>query len=243
VNEPELIYGKRAVEEALNSGRPIEKLLLEKGVPDQRQWVQTAQKLHIPYQLLPPAAFDRIFRGRRHQGVGLFYSPVEYKPLTEVVNKLFEDGHNPVLLLLDGVTDVGNFGAIARSAEAMGVHALVLQTYNSVRVNADAVQASAGALLHLQLCRVPQLVRTIENLQLFGMKVVGITEQTQFLLDEVDMTGPTCLVMGDEGRGISEDVRQVLDAEGRIPLSGQVSSLNVSVATGVALYELTRQRL
>jgi 23S rRNA (guanosine2251-2'-O)-methyltransferase len=178
----------------------------------------------------------------RHQGCVAFVSPIQYHKLEDVVLGLFERGESPLLLFPAGVTDIRNFGSIARTAECMGVHAILMPTTHSARVNADALKTSAGALFHLPVCRVPGYGPALDYLKHSGFQIIGCYEKGEFPLRQLSFTTPTCLIIGGEAEGIPEAVLAKCDATCRIPMQGQVGSLNVAVATGMLLYEAQRQR-
>jgi 23S rRNA (guanosine2251-2'-O)-methyltransferase len=174
-----------------------------------------------------------------------FLSAITYAPLDNIVTGIFESGQTPLLLILDRITDVRNFGAIARNAECLGVHAIVIPSRGSAQVNGDALKTSAGALNLVPVCREPNLKDTIRYLQDSGIQIVACTEKAEQGVQEgkVDFTGPTAILMGSEEDGISPEYLKKADAQVKIPLVGQIGSLNVSVATGIVLYEAMRQRL
>jgi 23S rRNA (guanosine2251-2'-O)-methyltransferase len=229
--------------EAIEVGHDIDKVLIQQGLKgdllnEARQLIQLHQ---IPYQLVPIEKLNNISR-KNHQGVIAFVSPVTFGNLENLVASIFESGQVHQLLLLDGVTDVRNFGAICRSAECMGVHAVIIPEKGSAQINEEAIKASAGALYNIPICRVKSVNNTVQYLQQSGIRVVACSEKTRSEVYEVDMTSPTCIVMGSEETGISADVLRKADFIARIPMTGKTSSLNVSVASGIIMYEMQRQR-
>jgi len=240
----ERIYGVHPVLEALEAGRSIEKIYVRQGKEHAR--IQDIRRIArdklIPLQSIPDMKLDRMARGGNHQGVVAQIAPVAYVGLEETLIALQEVTETPLLLLLDGVTDVRNFGAIARTAEGMGVHAMILPIHGSAALNMDAVRTSAGALHHIPLCRIDHPADAVMMLDAYGIRTVGITEKTEDELFSVDLTGPICLVMGAEDKGISKQVMKRASALGRIPMKGKITSYNVSVAAGMALMEAHRQR-
>lgn len=238
------IFGLRAVIEAIREGKTIDKLFIKKDLQGDlaSELFSLMRAKHIVGQRVPVEKLNRITR-RNHQGVIAIMSAVEYHNLGQTVTAAFEDGVLPFFVVLDGITDVRNFGAIARTAECCGVTALVVPERGSVSVGGDAVKTSAGALLSLPVCRERGLVNTIKFLKDSGIRTVAVTEKADFNYTAGDYTGPVALVMGAEDTGISEDVLRLCDARVSIPMFGHIGSLNVSVAAGVAMYEVVRQRL
>lgn len=239
------IFGIRAVIEAILAGKDIDKILVRKdlsGELSDELFQMLKGRADIFVQRVPLERINRITR-KNHQGVVAFLSPVAYHKLDHLVPDLFEHGRNPLLVLLDGITDVRNFGAIARTCECAGVDALVIPERNSVSVNADAVKTSAGALLHLPVARVGSLHQAIRYLKDCGYTIVGSTEKSDKNYTEFDYTVPTAIVMGAEDTGISMENLRLCDHLAAIPMSGKVNSLNVSVAAGIMIYEVVRQRI
>ena len=191
---------------------------------------------------MPVEKINRITR-KNHQGVVACLSAVTYYNVEEVVPVLYEEGINPFLIVLDGITDVRNFGAIARTCDCAGVNAIVIPERNSVSVNADAIKTSAGALNYVPVCREKNLVNVVKFLKTSGYKVVGASEKSSVNYTKVDYTGPVALILGAEDKGISNDLLKLCDDFVSIPEFGNINSLNVSVAGGVMMYEVVRQRL
>lgn len=197
---------------------------------------------HIVAQRVPAERLNRITR-KNHQGVIAILSAVEYHNLGNLVTSLFDEGILPFIVLLDGITDVRNFGAIARTAECCGANAIVIPERGSVGVGADAVKTSAGALLSLPVCREHSLRAAVEFLQQSGFSVVAVSEKASENYTAADYTVPTALVLGAEDTGISPEVMRLCQQRVAIPMFGTIGSLNVSVAAGVLMYEVVRQRL
>lgn len=238
------IYGIHAVLEALDAGKEINKLIVAKGLKSEQadSVIQQARKLQIPVQFVPRES--SVFpRQRNHQGVMALLSPIEYQQLDQVIPNLFAEGKNPFILLLDHITDVRNFGAIARSAYCAGVHAIVIPALGAAPVNEDAIKTSAGALLKIPVCRERNYKTTLELLNQSGIATIACTEKANKDLPFVDLTGPVAIIMGNEETGISNDVLRRCSAMAKIPLLAGVGSLNVSVAAGIAVYETVRQRM
>lgn len=238
------IFGIRAVIEAIESGKEIDKLLIRKDLNGELagELVRVLRDRHIVAQRVPVERLNRITR-RNHQGVIAFVSAVAYHSLGQLVPSLYDDGILPLVIVLDGITDVRNFGAIARTAECSGVNAIVIPERGSASVNADAVKTSAGALLHLPVCRERSLVSAIRYLKDSGFSIIASSEKADINYTSADFTGPTAIVMGAEDVGISPEVLKLCDTMVSIPMFGHIGSLNVSVAAGVMLYEAVRQRM
>ena len=235
-----LVFGVQSVLETLRSEKDIDKVMVQREF-SHAEVEKLAKERDVPVQRVPVEKLNQI-TGKNHQGVIAFVSAVNYAQLSNVVASTFETGAVPVVLMLDRVTDVRNFGAIARTAECMGVHALVVPARGGAAINSDAMKTSSGALNFIPVCREPDLVRAIEELKLSGFQVVAVSEKGTGFPHTVDFQVPTVLIMGSEEDGISEGLFDRSDAVVRIPMVGQVASLNVSVAAGMLLYELVRQR-
>jgi len=237
------IFGIHAVIEALTSGKKIERVILKKGMEGVN--IDTITKLchsqHIPVQYVPIEKLDRTVSGR-HQGVIAIVGQLEYVPLEEAIEAAVAANPHPIVLLLDGVTDVRNFGAIARTAECAGVSLIVLPAKGGAAVNADAVKSSSGALLRIPVTRVPNLRMAIYYLKERGFTVVAATEKEGNSIYDTNMRGATAVVLGAEDTGISTSVLALCDFKTSIPMHGNISSLNVSAAAAVVLFEAVRQR-
>jgi 23S rRNA (guanosine2251-2'-O)-methyltransferase len=243
LEEKEFIYGLRPVIEALEAGKEIDKILIQNGLrsemlPSLRQLL--AEK-SIPYQYVPLEKLNRVSR-KNHQGVIAFISQVVYSDIENIVPFVFEKGETPLILLLDRITDVRNFGAVARSAECAGVHAIVIPLFNSVRVSADAVRSSAGALNRIPVCRVKSMIACIEYLRASGLQIIACTEKAEMLYHTCNLSAPAAIVMGSEEDGISEPILKIADQKISIPMQGRIASLNISVAAGIVLFEAVKQR-
>lgn len=238
------IFGLHPVIEAIESGRTIDKLLIKKDLNGElaTRLTKLAREHRIPTQRVPAQRLDRVTR-KNHQGVIAYVAAIDYCDLRTIVPTFFEDGILPFVLVLDGITDVRNFGAIARTAECCGVNAIVIPARGSVNVGADAVKTSAGALLHIPVCRVDNLPDTVAYLRESGLLVVCATEKASENYTLADYTTPVALVMGAEDVGISPEILRQADTRAAIPMFGRIGSLNVGVAAGVMMYEVVRQRL
>ncbi len=239
----EFIFGMHPVLEAIDSGKEMEKVLLQQDLKGpQIPKLREQMKLHgIPYQYVPKEKLNRITM-KNHQGIIAFPSPITYQNLEQLLPVLYEEGEEPFILVLDRITDVGNFGAIARSAECAGVHAIVVPSRGSAMISAHAVKASAGALYKIPVCREDNLKDSIDFLHNSGLKVIASTEKAEDYCDQANLSGPCALIMGSEEDGISPEYLKRSDVLVKIPMFGEIGSLNVSVATGIILYEVQRQR-
>jgi 23S rRNA (guanosine2251-2'-O)-methyltransferase len=239
----DILFGLRPVQEAIEAGRNIEKVLLRKGSQGDQFHVllNLIRDSGIPYQFVPVEKLNRVTR-KNHQGVIAFTALVTYQPLEEVIAQVFESGRDPLVVVLDGITDVRNMGAIARSAEGAGADAIIVPEKGSAQINPDAMKTSAGALSVIPVCRTPDLVKAVKYLKNSGLIITGATEKTDMLFYEGNFKGPVALVMGAEDMGISNEILNLCDQEIRIPMLGKISSLNVSAAASVILYEAVRQR-
>ena len=239
----EMIFGVRAVLEALDAGKEIDKILIKKDIQSElsRELFAALKGRTIPVQRVPVEKLNRITR-KNHQGVIAFVSAVEYANVETVVPTIFEEGKNPLLVLLDGITDVRNFGSIARTCDCAGVDAVIIPMHGSVTVNADAVKTSAGALHTLPVCREKNITETLKYLKASGLRIVCATERGTMNYTSSDLTAPVCIVMGAEDTGIPAEHLALCDDWVSIPQYGRIESLNVSVATAVILYEAVRQR-
>lgn len=239
----EMIFGARAVIEAIQAGKEIDKVLIKKDIQSDlsKELLAALKETFIPVQRVPVERINRITK-KNHQGVIAFISPITYQRTEDIVPFLFEQGKNPLLIMLDGLTDVRNFGAIARTCECAGVDAIIIPNKNSVSVNADAIKTSAGALHTLPVCREANLRNTIKFLKDSGFKIIAATEKGDYDYTKADYEGPTCIIMGAEDTGVSYDNLALCDEWVKIPMLGTIESLNVSVAAGVLIYEAIKQR-
>ena len=244
IDKSQYIYGIHAVLEAIEAGNDIDKILLSKTLNDEttREISDKARQLRVPVQRVPVQKIDRITR-RNHQGVLAMMAAVTYYQVENLVPQMFDEGENPFIVVLDGVTDVRNFGAVARTCECAGVSAIVIPDRESVSVNADAVKTSAGALNYLPVCRERNLVNAVKFLRDSGFKIVGTSDKNSSPYTQADYTGPVAIVLGAEDKGISPEMMKLCDTQVFIPEFGHINSLNVSVAGGIMIYEVVRQRL
>ena len=238
-----LIFGIRPVVEAIEAGREIEKLYIRKGAEGQlmTELRDLCLRHRVRVQEVPVEKLNRLVRGN-HQGVVAQIAAIAYVQLDDILERVPDD-ETPLVVVFDGVTDVRNFGAIARSAECAGAHGLIAPLKNSAPVNAEAIRASAGALTTIPVCRVGSIRNTLKTLQAEGFQVVAATEKSRKLLYDADLRRPTALVMGAEETGISKEVLKLCDERLAIPLIVRIESLNVSAAAAVMLFEVVRQRI
>ena len=238
-----MIYGIRPVLEALDAGREIERIFIHRGSggPGMSELRAALKERKIVYQEVPVEKLNRFTR-KNHQDVVCFISPISYQRLDHVVPAAFEAGRVPLIILLDRITDVRNFGAIARTAECAGADAVVIPMRGAAQVNADAVKTSAGALNNIAVCRVPKLETALSYLRDSGLRTVAVSEKAKRAPDDCDFSVPLALVMGSEENGISTELLAACDESVCIPMQGSTSSLNVSVACGIVLFEAVRQR-
>lgn len=243
MKEKEMIFGIRAVIEAIEAGKEIDKVIIRRELQGDlsKELLGLLKTSNIPVQRVPSERLDRFTR-KNHQGVIAFLSAITYEHIEDIVPFLYENGKDPFIVLLDGVTDVRNFGAIARTCEVAGVDAIVIPAKGSVTVNADAVKTSAGALLKIPVCKEQNLTTAIQFLKNSGIKVVAATERGAQNYTEADYKGPVAIVMGAEDTGVSNENLRIVDNLVKIPQFGTIGSLNVSVAAGVLIYEVIRQR-
>ncbi len=239
----QMVFGIRAVVEAIRSGKEIEALFIQRGISG--GLIQELKELMNEYQItaqqVPVEKLNRITQ-KNHQGVIAVISPIIYQKIENIIPEIFERGETPLILVLDSITDVRNMGAIARTAECTGVHAIVIPAKGSAQINPDAIKTSAGALYKIPVCRHDNFMQTVRFLQESGLQLVCCTEKTQDNIYTPDYTVPTAIVMGSEEDGIRNEIIRISDHLAKIPMFGEIESLNVSVSTGVILYEAVRQR-
>lgn len=243
MEKSDYIFGLRPVLEALEAAKSIDKIFIKRDISTDivKEIMAKAKELEVPVQRVPNEKLNRITM-KNHQGVIAIMCPVRYHDLDNLISSLYEEGKNPTAIILDGVTDARNLGAIARSAECAGADFLIIPERGSASVTSDSVRASAGALFHIPVCRVKELTHAISTLQNNGYKVVGASEKSVTSYTDIDFTVPVAIVMGAEDSGLSPEVLRKCDDLAAIPILGKVGSLNVSVACGVLLYEVVRQR-
>lgn len=238
-----MVFGIRAVIEAIDSGKEIESLFIQRGLTGNLmlELKERLKEASISFQYVPLEKLNRITR-KNHQGVIAVISPIIYHSIENILPDIYERGEVPLLVMLDGITDVRNMGAIARTAECAGVHAIIVPKKGSAEINPDAIKTSAGALYKVPVCRHDSLRPIGQYLLESGVQLVVSTEKTNNLVYDVDYTVPTCIVMGAEDVGVSNELIRISDTLAKIPMFGEIESLNVSVSAAVVLYEAVRQR-
>ncbi|MCE4562960.1 23S rRNA (guanosine(2251)-2'-O)-methyltransferase RlmB [Maribellus sp. CM-23] len=243
MNKEDFLFGTRAVIEAIKTGKTIDKVLIKKGLKNElfSELLQLLKENGIAPQFVPVEKINRFTR-KNHQGVIALLSPIEFDNIENVLPGIFETGTTPLILVLDQITDVRNFGAIARSAECAGVNTIIIPEKGMARIGADAVKTSAGAIHHLPICKVVNLEKTIRFLKDSGIRIVAATEKGDKTYTSADFTGPLAIVMGSEDTGISPNILKLTDEQLKIPILGQIESLNVSVSAALMIYEAVRQR-
>ncbi|MES2590413.1 MAG: 23S rRNA (guanosine(2251)-2'-O)-methyltransferase RlmB [Bacteroidota bacterium] len=242
--EDSLIFGLRPVIEAVRAGKEIDKLFVQSGLKSElsSELMSVLKQFNVAFQYVPVEKLNRLTT-KNHQGVAGFISAITYQKIQDILPTLFEQGKVPLVLILDRITDVRNFGAIARTAECSGVHAIIIPTHGAAQITADAIKTSTGALHKIPVCREENLKKGIDFLKECGLQIVSCTEKATDYYFQMDFTVPTAIIMGSEEDGISNEYLQKSDAKAKIPLMGEIGSLNVSVATGIILYEAVSQRL
>ncbi len=239
-----LIYGIRAVIEAINANKPIDKVFVQRGLQGDlfRELEGLVRKNGINVSYVPIEKLNRLTRSN-HQGVAANISPIAFSDLEALVEKVLEQKKAPLFLLLDQLSDVRNFGAIIRTAECAGVDGIIIQKKGAAPVTADTIKTSAGAVFKVPLVKVDHIKDAVFYLQASGVPVIAATEKTEKKVYDVSFKGPCAIIMGSEERGISPSTLKAADEAARLPLLGEIESLNVSVACAVFLYEAVRQRL
>jgi len=239
----QMVFGIRAVVEAIRAGKEIESIYLQRGIGG--GLLNELKDLLIEFQITPQQVpIEKLNRltAKNHQGVVAFISPIVYEKIENIIPLIFEAGKVPLILVLDAITDVRNMGAIARTAECAGVQAIVIPAKGSAQINPDAIKTSAGALYKIPVCRHDNFIQTVKFLQESGLQLVCCTEKTKEDIYKPDYTVPTAIVMGSEEAGVRTEIIRIADHLAKIPMYGEIESLNVSVATGIILYEVIRQR-
>ncbi len=244
VKKKTLIFGRHPVVDAIQAGQVFDKIILQQGTRGEfeKELRQLTKIYNIPLQYAPKERLEKITRAN-HQGVIGFLSMIQYYRLEDVLPLIYERGEVPLLLLLDGITDVRNFGAIARSAVCCGTQSIIIPMKGGAQINADAMKASAGAISSIPICREPSLVNVLEQLQNSGVQVVASNPNGRKQLYELDFNLPTAIILGSEGEGVSETLLEKADEQFVIPQTDLTNSFNVSVASGIILYEAIKQRM
>ncbi len=240
---PNFIFGIHPVIEALKSDKDVEKVFIQKGISPSvfKELRECMGRKETPFQFVPQEKLNRL-TSKTHQGVIAFVTDVKFQEIENILPLVFEKGKVPLLLILDRITDVRNFGAICRTAECCGVDAVIVPSRGAAQINSDAIKTSAGALHKIAVCRSQNLKTTLNYLHECGIKIIACTEKTEAAYTSINYTEPTAIIMGSEDEGISGEYLKLSDSRAKIPLLGEIGSLNVSVACGVILYEVIRQR-
>lgn len=241
--EKDMIFGIRAVIEAIQAGKEIDKILMRRDMTSElsRELFAALNGMHVPVQYVPLEKLNKL-TVKNHQGAIAFISPVAYQRIEDIIPGIYEQGKMPFIVVLDGITDVRNFGAIARTCECAGVDAIVIPSKGGASISADAIKTSAGALLSIPVCREENLGNALKFLVASGIKLVAASEKATKNYTQAILSEPIAFIMGAEDEGVSPDHLRLCDEMVSIPMSGSIASLNVSVATGVLLYEAVRQR-
>ncbi len=237
------VFGRHPVLESITAEKSVEKIWLQQGTRGdfEKQLRHLCKRHQIPVTIIPKERLNKLVSGN-HQGVVALLAAAAYQDLDDIIPFVYEQSQTPLFLLLDGVTDVRNFGAIARSAELCGVHAIIIPAKGSAGLTSEALKTSAGALSRIPVCRVKSLVSTIAYLQESGIQVFASDLSGEAMLHDLDLKSPLALVLGSEGEGISQGVAKAADLCFKIPQVGTINSFNVSVAAGIMLYECMRKR-
>jgi len=240
----EIVFGIRPIIEAINAGKEIDKVFIQNGLRTDmfKELMSLLKQYTIPYNYVPIVKLNRITR-KNHQGVIAYISPITFDNIEQIIPGLYEEGVEPLIVILDKITDVRNFGAILRTAESAGVNAVIFPSQGAAMLNSGTVKSSAGAIFNISICRSDNLKDTIDFLKNSGLKIVAATEKGSELYSGVSLKGPLALIMGSEDEGVSGEYLKRSDMKLMIPMLGKTPSLNVSVAAGVLLYEVVRQRM
>lgn len=243
-DDHQIIFGIRAVSEAITSGKEIDRLFIQEGLQSGlfNDLRKICKEHDVHYSMVPGYKLNKLAPGKNHQGVVAALANITYHHIEDLLPTIFESGKTPLVLILDRITDVRNFGAIARSAECAGVDAIIIPSRGAAQVNGDAIKTSAGGLHKIAVCKEENLKHTIDYLKNSGLSIVSCTEKGSVPHYTAKLTGPLAVIMGSEEDGISGEYLKRSDIRVLVPMKGEISSLNVSVATGVILFEVLRQR-
>ncbi|MEY8868719.1 23S rRNA (guanosine(2251)-2'-O)-methyltransferase RlmB [Meridianimaribacter flavus] len=238
------IFGIRAIIEAIKSGENIDKVFLQKGLKGDlfTELEQLIRQERLNASYVPVEKLNRLSK-KNHQGAVAQIAPISFYDIEDLVLNVIESGKTPLFLLLDQLNDVRNFGAIIRTAECTGVSGIIIQKKGGAPVNGDTVKTSAGAIFKIPICKVDHIKDAVFHMQASGIKVIAATEKTDNTIYDVSFNEPCAIIMGSEGKGINPSVLKVADEKAKLPILGEIESLNVSVACGAFLYEAVRQRL
>ena len=239
------IFGIRAIIEAIESGSSISKVYLQKGLRGDLYFeLEKLLKKHkTSTSIVPTEKLDRLSKHNNHQGAVAKISPIEFYDLDELISNTIDSNKTPLFLVLDQLSDVRNFGAIIRTAECTGVNGIIIQKSGSAPVNAETIKTSAGAAFKVPICKVDHIKDAVFQLKAADIKLVSATEKTEDSIFDINFNQPIAIVMGSEHKGVSTSVLKLSDYKAKLPLLGEIESLNVSVACGAFLYETVRQRM
>ncbi|QTD36959.1 23S rRNA (guanosine(2251)-2'-O)-methyltransferase RlmB [Polaribacter batillariae] len=245
MNKLSIIFGIRAIIEAIESGSSINKIYLQKGLRGDLfyQLDKLIKTKRLPTSIVPVEKLNRLSKNSNHQGAVAQISPIEFHDLEVLIEKTIESGDVPLFLLLDQLSDVRNFGAIIRTAECTGVNGIIIQKNGSAPVNAETIKTSAGAAFKVPICKVDHLKDALFLLQASNIKTVAATEKTEDSIFDINFNQPIAIVMGSEHKGVNPSILKMVNYKAKLPLLGEIASLNVSVACGAFLYESVRQRI
>ena len=243
MEQKEMMFGTRTVIEAIKAGHDIEKIFIQSGLNNDlaKELINLAKSRGVPFTFVPLPKLNSLST-KNHQGVICMLSAVQFAPLENIIDKIYSEGREPFFLILDRITDVRNFGAIARTAECAGLDGIIISDTGNAPITGDAMKTSAGALSYLPVCRTSNMKKTIQYLKESGIQVIACTEKADKALYEVDFKAPVALIVGSEEDGISNQLLKEADHVVKIPMKGKIESLNVSVAVGIAIYEVLRQK-
>ena len=242
MNNQDIIFGSRPVLEAIKSGKTIEKIFIQKNLSKEifNEIKKNLDGKIINISFVPKEKLNRITR-KNHQGIICYITPITYQPPSEIIQRCYESGKDPVILILDRITDTRNFGAITRVGEASGVDAIIIPEKESALVTSEAVKSSAGAMNYIPICKVKSLKNITQEFKKSGLKIISCTEKCDKNIFQADLKGPICIILGSEKNGISQNLLDISDEKVKIPMLGKIESLNVSTSSGVILYEMIRQ--
>ncbi|NNK10343.1 MAG: 23S rRNA (guanosine(2251)-2'-O)-methyltransferase RlmB [Flavobacteriaceae bacterium] len=238
------IYGIRAVIEAIQANEPIDKVYIQKGLKGSlsKELENLVRKAGIPASFVPLEKINKLSQNN-HQGVVATISPISFETMQSLIDQVLSSKENPLFLLLDGISDVRNLGAIIRTAECSGVDGIIIPKKGSAPITGDTVKTSAGAVFNIPIAKTDHIKDAVFYLKASGVSVVAATEKTNRVLYDLDLKGPIAVIMGAEDTGISPSILKESDHVAKLPLLGDIGSLNVSVACGIFLFEVVRQRL
>jgi 23S rRNA (guanosine2251-2'-O)-methyltransferase len=244
MKDENLIYGSRAIIEAVNANTTIDKVFVQKEGQGElhRELLKTLKKANINFQYVPIEKLNRL-TSQNHQGVVATISPIGFISIEDLIEQSFAKNLNPLFLILDEISDARNFGAIIRTAECTGVDGIIIPLHGAAPVNGDTIKTSAGAIFNIPICKVSHVKDAIFHLQSADIQIIAATEKTDDLIYNLDLKLPTALIMGSEDKGINPSVLKIVNQKAKLPMFGNIGSLNVSVACGAFLYEIVRQRI